>query len=341
MLEVPYRLPTIEDERLKDPHVVIIGAGASKAACPTDKNGNTVPLLRNIHEVLGLTDKLKSYGFSESELSNFELLFSNIYGKSEYGALQKELEDAVQNYFKKLIIPDDVNLYDYLVLSLTHKDAIISFNWDPFLLQAYRRNIHVGNLPRLIFPHGNVGLGICYDCRITGYANCLCNKCFKPFSDMPLLFPVGKKNYYDKSIIENEWNFATYYLSRAAGVTIFGYSAPETDGEAYELLVNSYQKSHITKIAPFTIINLAENKEEQEAKWQEIYNNRMFQYTDDFRKTILWDTPRVSLETIFDPTIQQRPRKTKKSFQDFDTLEELQTFVRTINEFDMAVKKKA
>ena len=49
------------------------------------------------------------------------------------------------------MIPDDVTLYDYLVLSLTDKDAIISFNWDPFLVQAYRRNIDVGNLPQLIF----------------------------------------------------------------------------------------------------------------------------------------------------------------------------------------------
>ena len=337
MFELPYRLPTIINKRLKDPHVVIIGAGASKAACPTDKNGNTVALLRDIHEVLGLTDKLKSYGFSESELSNFELLFSNINNKSEYGGLQKELEDAVHNYFQKLMIPDDVTLYDYLVLSLTDKDAIISFNWDPFLVQAYRRNIDVGNLPQLIFPHGNVGVGICYDCKIKGYANSLCNNCFKPFSDMPLLFPVGRKNYYDNSIIENEWNIAKNYLIRAAGVTIFGYSAPETDVEAYQLLKNSYQKSRITSIAPFTIINLAKNKQEQKAKWQEIYNDRMLQYTDDFRNTILWESPRVSLETLFDAILQQQPRHIEKSFKDFDTLEELQTFVKTIDEFDMAV----
>jgi len=337
LFEPPYRLPTITNKRLKDPHVVIIGAGASKAACPTDKNGNTVPLLRNIHEVLGLTDKLKSYGFSESELSNFELLFSNICGKSEYGGLQKELEGTVHNYFQKLIIRDDVTLYDYLVLSLTDKDAIISFNWDPFLIQAYRRNIDVGNLPQLIFPHGNVGVGICYDCKIKGYANSLCNNCFKPFSDMPLLFPVGRKNYYDNSIIENEWNIAKNYLSRAAGVTIFGYSAPETDVEAYQLLKSSYQKSRITTIAPLTIINLAENEQEQKAKWQEIYDDRMLQYTDDFKNTILWESPRVSLETLFDAILQQQPRHIEKSFKDFVTLEELQTFVKTIDEFDMAV----
>ena len=34
-----YRLPKIKNKKLIDPHVVIIGAGASKAACPIDKNG--------------------------------------------------------------------------------------------------------------------------------------------------------------------------------------------------------------------------------------------------------------------------------------------------------------
>ncbi len=337
MFGLSYRLPTIIDKRLQDPHIVIIGAGASKAACATDKNGNVVPLLRNIHEVLGLTDKLRSYGFSEDELSNFELLFSSINGKSEYADLQRELEDAVRNYFQKFMIPDGVTLYDYLVLSLTEKDAIISFNWDPFLIQAYGRNIDVGNLPQLIFPHGNVGVGICYDCKTKGYANSLCNKCFEPFSDMPLLFPVGKKNYNDNSIIEGEWNIARHYLGRAAGVTIFGYSAPETDVEAYELLKSSYQKSNITIIAPFTIINLAKNEQEQKAKWQDIYDNRMIQYTDDFRNTILWKSPRVSLETVFDAVLQQQPRPVEKSFKNFDTLEDLQSFVQTIDEFDMAI----
>ena len=35
-------------------------------------------------------------------------------------------------------------------------------------MQAYKRNICVGNLPELIFPHGNAGVGLCYDCKIKG-----------------------------------------------------------------------------------------------------------------------------------------------------------------------------
>ena len=42
-----------------------------------------------------------------------------------------------------------------------------------------RRNIEVGNLPELIFPYGNSGVGICIDCKIKGYAGCLCPNYYK------------------------------------------------------------------------------------------------------------------------------------------------------------------
>jgi len=45
---LPYRLPRIKNRRLQDPHVVIVGAGASIAACRLDKNGMKVPLLKNM-----------------------------------------------------------------------------------------------------------------------------------------------------------------------------------------------------------------------------------------------------------------------------------------------------
>lgn len=332
-----YRIPNIRNKRLQDPHVVILGAGASIAACRTDKNGKTVPALANIHKVLGLTEKLSSYGFSKEELENFELLFSNINGKPEWIELQNYLENKVREYFKKLELPDEPTIYDYLVLSLTEKDAIVTFNWDPFLMQAYRRNLLVGNLPQLIFPHGNVGVGLCYNCKVKGYADCLCPKCFKELSDMKLLFPVHRKNYYDGEIIQNEWAEAKRVLSTAAGVTVFGYSAPETDLEAYGLLKDSYKMSNIATIAPFSIINLRETEVEQRSKWSDIYDKHMVTFHETFRESILWSAPRVSLENLFDAILQQQPRADVKSFRDFETLEELQEFVKTITEYDMAV----
>lgn len=133
---LPYRLPNFKDKRLLDPHVVIVGAGASIAACKIDKNGKEVPLLKNIHNILELTDELTKYNFSDEQMVDFEKLFSFIYGKNKYKNLQAKLEYEVCDYFSKLVIPDAPTLYDYLILSLTEKDAIISFNWDPFLMQS-------------------------------------------------------------------------------------------------------------------------------------------------------------------------------------------------------------
>ncbi len=334
---LPYRIPSTEKRRLLDPHVVIIGAGASIASCQTDKNGKQVPALANIHKIIGLTDELNGYGFSEKEMENFELLFSNIVGVPKYSELQRDLENAVRNYFQSLEIPEGVTLYDCLILSLTEKDAIISFNWDPFLLQAYQRNIKVGNLPQLIFPHGNVGVGICLDCKIKGYSNFTCPRCLKSFGEMPLLFPIQKKNYHDNVIIKNEWRLARDYLSRAAGITIFGYSAPETDIEAYNILKESYKKSNIIRIAPFTIINLKSQEDIQREKWSEIFDEHMVVFLESLKESDLWISPRVSLEHLFDAILQQEPRAITKSYKDFKTLEELQNFVQTITEFDMAI----
>lgn len=334
---LPYRLPNFKDKRLLDPHVVIVGAGASIAACKIDKNGKEVPLLKNIHNILELTDELTKYNFSDEQMADFEKLFSFIYGKNKYKNLQAKLEYEVCDYFSKLVIPDEPTLYDYLILSLTEKDAIISFNWDPFLMQSYRRNICVGNLPELIFPHGNSGVGLCHDCKVKGYANCLCPNCFKELEQMPLLYPIGKKNYNSKSIIQNEWSRARKVLSKAAGITVYGYGAPVTDTEAVELMKTANSISQMKDIAPFTIINLAENEKEQRKKWAEFYDVRMMLYCNNFEETMLWNNPRVSLETLFDAILQQQPRNIEKPFKKFKTLKELQDFVKTITEFDMCI----
>lgn len=337
MIDLPYRLPNIKNKLLQDPHVVILGAGATLAACPKDNNGKKAPTLANIHKILGLTGKLSEFGFSEKEMDNFESLYSYIYDKQEYEDLICELKKEVRNYFQSLCIPESITIYDYLILSLTSKDVIISFNWDPFLMQAYRRNIKVGNLPCLLFPHGNVEVGVCYECKTKGYYNCLCPKCYKPLQEMPLLFPIHKKDYNNELIIKNEWQEAKKHLSRAMGISIFGYGAPETDIEAYDILKSAFQESRAIDIAPFTIINLLVEKNTQLKKWTEIFNGRMCLFKEHFHESILWKNPRLSLEAVFDAILQQKPRIHEKAFSDFSTLEKLQEFVKTITAFEMNI----
>lgn len=331
-----YRIPNVNNRRLKDPHVVILGAGASIAACKIDKNGRELPVLRNMHKILDLEGYLEGIDCIAG-IDDFELIYSKLAELEEHRDLVRMLENEVAKYFRSLELPDKITVFDYLILSLTEKDIIISFNWDPLLLQAYRRNTIVGNLPKLAFPHGNAGVGLCYDCYNKGYYGDNCPDCNKKFNSMPLLFPVNKKRYFDGSIIESEWNLAEDYISRAAGITIFGYGAPSTDVEAVNLMRKSFDRSHIKEIAPVTIINLQNVRDEQLDRWNEFYSERGISYVNSFNETRLWEWPRVSLESYYDAILQQRPRKQDKSFYEFDSLYELQQFVKSINEFDMAM----
>lgn len=119
---------------------------------------------------------------------NFEKIYSDIYSAGDADLL-KELDETIRKYFDALLLPDEPTLYDYLVLSLRPKDSIVTFNWDPLLIQAYKRWRHLGGvLPELVFLHGNVDLGIDREKKI-----------FTFLSDQPtltpthLLYPVEKK----------------------------------------------------------------------------------------------------------------------------------------------------
>ncbi len=336
-MQIPYRIPRFRNHLLLDPHVVIIGAGASKAACPIDKNGEKIPLLRDLSRIILSKNEISEYKLSENEMDDFEAFYTRLVSESKNDSFRLELEERIMEHFCKFEIPDSLTYYDYLVLSLTSKDAIISFNWDPFLIQTYLRNIKVGKLPELIFLHGCVGVGICDDCLVKGYNGYLCPKCKQRFQTMPLLYPLKEKNYDKIPIIKAEWELAKSYLSRAAGLTIFGYGAPTSDLEALNLLKKHIKKSNMIEIAPLTIINLDNVKVEQIEKWKEIISDRMFSYVDNFKKSILWESPRVSLECLFDAILQQHPREKLNPYEEFNTLEELQEFVMKINDFEMYV----
>ena len=50
-----------------------------------------------------------------------------------------ELEATIREYMSSFELPNKATIYDFLVLSLTSKDLIATFNWDPFLVQALSR----------------------------------------------------------------------------------------------------------------------------------------------------------------------------------------------------------
>src|SRR6266404_4532286 len=159
----------IADFRHVRPHLVLIGAGASRAAFPSgEQNGRRLPLMFDFAEIVPLGPILQKSGI-DWKGKNFEEIYSLIYEKPEHGGLQTEIEKTVSKYFSELRLPETPTLYDVLVLSLRKKDVIATFNWDPFLIQAWQRSARVTkSLPCLLFLHGNVAHGYCDRDRYQG-----------------------------------------------------------------------------------------------------------------------------------------------------------------------------
>lgn len=81
------------------PHIVILGAGASKAAFPDgDKNGKQLPLMNNFVKVLGLRKSLKKHGINY-EKKNFEKIYDNLHNSHNYPKLLEHIEDRIRDYF--------------------------------------------------------------------------------------------------------------------------------------------------------------------------------------------------------------------------------------------------
>ena len=180
------------------PHVVILGAGASRAAFPKgDKNGLRLPLMDDFVEVLGLDHLLCQTGIDFNTV-NFEKVYDQLYQKGTYQEIIDELEKVIYGYFSSLEISDEPTIYDHLLLSLREKDIVATFNWDPFLLQAYRRNAQEFKLPKLLFLHGNVDIGYCENDKVMGVNGNKCTKCDIGFTPTKLLYPISEKNYHLK-----------------------------------------------------------------------------------------------------------------------------------------------
>jgi len=153
------------------PHVVILGAGASLRACPNgDRDERKLPLMNNLVEIIGLDQILARYGIKYKR-ENFEFLYGELSSNNEYSKITREIEQAIEDYFRYLRLPNEITIYDYLVLSLRKKDIIATFNWDPFLSQAFVRNMEivgVENMPQIVHLHGNVAIGICEKVKVSG-----------------------------------------------------------------------------------------------------------------------------------------------------------------------------
>ena len=251
-----------------EPHVVILGAGASKAAFRRgDANGRLVPLMSELPEVLGdpwrnLVEQANLTGVG------FESQFGQLRESAEYCAHLDEIEGMLLDYFLSLELPDDPTIYDHLVLGLRPKDMIATFNWDPFLLLAHARNRALSGLPDIRFLHGCVRYASCAEHDVIGQQGECCPICKRALAGGSIMFPHGDKDYARVGAIARDWASVTERLKSAFHLTIFGYSGPVTDYKAKEILLDGWKRKPMRRFSHVEIIDVADT-DDLRRNWRE------------------------------------------------------------------------
>lgn len=307
-------------------HTVILGAGATIATIPNgDKNGNKSSVMNGLIDRLNLNDVLRNVKLSTPS-TNLEDIYSELYSKPEYKNVVKELEKRIYTYFASLELPDYPTIYDMLVLSLTDKDAIATFNWDPLLIQAYIRCCRLTtNLPHIFCLHGNVAVGYCKEHNEFGALNAVCPKCYNFFPPTKLLYPVEEKDYNGDKYIKNCWEATEQCIEESYMLTIFGYSAPSSDKEAVSLLKKAWGNLNDRQLEEVSVIDII-SEDEMLNKWIDFIYSHHYKYTSSFFDSYLGMFPRRTCETIFAtfnmclPADNRRGFKEKMSWDDVEKL---------------------
>lgn len=288
-------------------HVVILGAGASIASTVRnpEQSGKLLPSMDNFIDIVGISDIVDGLPY-KLKATNFEDLYSNLYNDNPSSKEIKEIENRVQNYFKDMRLPDEPTIYDHLVLSLRSKDVIASFNWDPFLFQAWNRNDHVGEKPYIAFLHGNVALGYSEIDKRCGPAGMYSKATRNYYNPTRLLYPVRTKNYNDDEFIKSQWALLESFLSdkSVVRVTIFGYGAPLSDVEAINLLHGAWGGGKKRNMEQFEIIDIRPEKEVVKT-WKPFINSHHYDYSTDYFDSSLAYNPRRTSESYFQHTLPQ------------------------------------
>jgi len=239
----------------------------------------------NFIEVLGLADMLRAAGLDTSH-TNFETGYSILYNRDPAARSLKEIEDTIRDYFQSLTIPATPTIYDYLILSLRPKDLIATFNWDPFLYQAFSRNRRFCDGPRVSFLHGNVAIGFAINDEKAGPAGWFSKATGAEFVPTKLLYPVTNKNYNADAFIRREGERLQRGLKTAKRMTIFGYGAPDTDVEAVELMRNAWGDPNERNLEQIEIIDV-QTEDVVRQRWTKFIHTHHYDYGNDYFYSIL------------------------------------------------------
>ena len=310
-------------------HVVILGAGASIASTLRNPeiNGKKLPSMDNFIELVGLSDIVETLP-KKLQAQNFETLYSKLHNSNPKSDEILEIEKRVYNYFIDMKLPNEPTIYDYMVLSLRPRDIIATFNWDPFLHQAFERNRKIANLPGICFLHGNVSIGYSKNDKRFGPARMTSKATLNYYEPTKLLYPIGNKDYNQDEFTKTEWEIIKKYLHRKSThlVTIFGYGAPASDVEAVKLLNEAWGTPDDRNMEQVEIIDVRPESEVRE-QWDNFIHSHHYDYSTDYFKSSLAYNPRRTFEShyqhIMPMSIAEAFSESNPIPSDFKTMEEL------------------
>lgn len=318
------------------PHIVLVGAGASRAALPNgDRRGNKLPLMKDLTDVVGLDSLLDSHTIA-FDRDDFEALFSSLCNDTAHATLVSEIERRVFEYFASLELPDEPTIYDHLVLSLREKDIIATFNWDPFLTQAIARNQRAGPMPYSFFLHGNVAIGYCsqHAPMFVGCRGGSCRRCGFALASPPLLYPVTQKDYQTDPYVKKVWQLLDSEMKAGYLLTIFGYGAPSTDVEAMQLLHNAWNAESSKQYKTIEIVDIR-GEDQLMPTWRPFSQSHYYSVHTSFYETVIARYPRRTCESIFSMEMDGDVAE-PKSIPTGITLNELQNWYSPLIEAESA-----
>lgn len=330
------RLPSyrLSENICVSPHVVILGAGASRAAFPNgDATGRRLPVMADLIENAGLLPILEHHGIG-SRSTNIEELYGSLHADGSRPEVLAELESAIADYFEPMRLPEAPTRYDELLLCLRPKDLIASFNWDPLLIQAFRRNKSLGLLPQIVFLHGNVGVGICRKDKQSDYAGHVCRVCGEPYETSPLLYPIATKRYDDDVFIQDQWMRLRNTLAGAYMLTVFGYGAPASDVEARRVMKAAWQQNATQELAQIEIVDVKPEAELIES-WGEFIVRNHYTPMSDVSSSRIFRYVRRSCESLAWATLQNDPWRERR-LPSFSSLADLHQWIRPLLEEEAA-----
>jgi len=294
--------------------------------------------MNDLVEILRIGELFQKVGIPY-EGRNFEELYDELYNVPNCEGLIEEVNNLVHDYFSHFQISDSVTIYDELILSLRKKDKIFSFNWDPLLIQAEKRNLHLGELPDIHFLHGNVAIGICIDHKRSGYFGNACSVCGNPFQQSKLLYPIKNKNYKLDPFVESEWKVIEHTLNESFIFTIFGYSAPNSDVIAKEMMLKAWNINNRKEFNEVEIVDVKPSDELLE-NWRNFTIRQHYATLSSIRDTLAFHYPRRSCDAFGTMIMMSQPWKEMK-LPEFKTLTDLQNWVLPLIEEEIKFKNEA